>query len=115
VFAVSATTVALQTALGFAGTGLAMLVFIILGNSSAGGPYQLTFAPGFWRTLGPYLPQTAAVSALRGAVYFDGTNIGVRLAVLALYAAGGSVVCIALGRRRGPRADELELAGAAAA
>jgi hypothetical protein len=115
VFAAAAATAALQTALGVAGTGIAMLVFIILGNSSAAGPYQLTFAPGFWRAVGPYLPQAAGVSALRGAVYFDGTNIGGRLAVLAVYAAVGSIVCIAIGKRHGPRADELEVAAAAGA
>jgi hypothetical protein len=115
VFAAAAATAALQTALGVAGTGIAMVVFIILGNSSAGGPYQLTFAPGFWRAVGPYLPQAAGLSALRGAVYFDGTNIAGRLAVLAVYAAVGSLVCIAVGRRHGPRADELEVAAAAAA
>jgi hypothetical protein len=105
----------LQTTLGVAGTGVAMVVFIILGNSSAGGAYQLSFAPGFWRAIGPYLPQAAGLSALRAAVYFDGTNIGGRLAVLAVYAAVGSIVCIAVRKRRGPRADELEVAAAASA
>jgi hypothetical protein len=114
-FAAAAATAALQTALGVAGTGIAMVVFIILGNSSAGGPYQLTFAPAFWRAAGPYLPQAAGLSALRGAVYFDGTNIGGRLAVLAVYAAVGSIVCIAIGKRRGPTAGELEVAAAAGA
>jgi hypothetical protein len=115
VFAAAAATSALQTGLGGIGTGIAMVVFIILGNSSAAGPYPLTFVPGFWRAVGPYLPQAAGVSALRGAVYFDGTNIGGRLAVLAVYAAVGSMVCIAIGRRHGPRVDELEVAAAAGA
>jgi hypothetical protein len=115
VFAAAVATAGLQTAFGIAGTGTAMVVFIILGNSSAGGPYQLTFAPGFWRAVGPYLPQAAGLSALRGAVYFDGTNIGGRLAVVAVYAGVGSIVCIAIGKRRGPRADELEVAAAASA
>ena len=57
----------------------------------------------------------ADLSALRGAVYFDGTNIGGRLTVLALYAVIGSVACIAIGRRHGLCADQLELAGAASA
>jgi hypothetical protein len=115
VFAAAAATAAVQTGFGFPGTGIALVAFIILGNSSAGGPYQLTFAPGFWRTIGPYLPQAAGLSALRGAVYFDGANIGGRLAVLAVYAAVGSIVCVAIGKRRGPRADEVEVAAAAGA
>jgi hypothetical protein len=114
VFAAAAATVALQTALGAAGTGIAMVVFIILGNSSAGGPYQLTFAPGFWRAVGPYLPQAAGLSALRGAVYFGATNIDGRLAVLAVYGVVGSIACIAIGKRRGPSAGELEVAASAA-
>ena len=114
VFAAAAATAALQTAFGLVGTGIAMVVFIILGNSSAGGPYPLTFAPGFWRAIGPYLPQAAGVGALRGAVYFDGENIAGRLIVLSVYAVVGAAVCIAIGRRHGPRADELELAAAGA-
>ena len=114
VFAAAAVTSALQTALGLAGTGLALVIFIIVGNASSGGPYQLSFAPALFRAVGPYLPQAPGISALRGAVYFDGANIGGRLAVLAVYAAAGSVVSILIGRRHGPRADELELAAAAA-
>jgi hypothetical protein len=111
--AVAATTAALQSALGVAGTLVAMIAFVILGNSSSGGAYPLTFAPGFWRTIGPWLPTGAGVSALRGAIYFDGANITGRLLVLSGYALVGGVVTLALGRRRGLRAPELEAAVAA--
>jgi hypothetical protein len=93
-FAAAATTAALQTILGVGGTGLALSVLIILGTTASGGPYPLTFEPAFFHALGPYLPQQAAISALRGAVYFDGAGLG-RVAVLATYAAAGTLGCLA--------------------
>jgi hypothetical protein len=112
-FAVAAATSAVQSALGIAGTLVAMVAFIMFGNSSSGGAYQGTFTPGFWHAIGPYLPAGAALSAFRGIVYFDGANIDGRLAVLAIYAVVGAVVTIVVGWRRGPRLAELELSVAA--
>jgi hypothetical protein len=114
VVAAALATSALQSALGLAGTLVAMVAFVMLGNSSAGGAYPGTFVPGFWRAVGPWLPTGAGFSALRAAIYFDGTAIAGRLLVLAGYALVGAVVTIALGWRRGLRAPELELATAAA-
>jgi hypothetical protein len=113
-FAVGAATSALQAAFGIGGTLIAMVAFIMLGNSASGGAYQGTFTPGFWRAIGPYLPAGAGLSALKGAVYFDGTNIVGRLVVLVLYAAVGALVTVVLAWRRGLRIPELELAAAAA-
>jgi hypothetical protein len=113
-FAVAAATQGLQFALGIAGTLVAMVAFIMLGNSSSGGAYQGTFIPGFWRAIGPYLPPGAGLSSLRSVVYFDGANVAGRLTVLAVYAIVGAVVTVVLGWRRGPQAAELEVATAAA-
>jgi hypothetical protein len=41
----------------------------------------------------------------------DGTSIGGQRAVLAVYAAVGSIVCTAIRHGHGPRADELGVAG----
>lgn len=112
-FAVGSATSGLQAAFGIGGTLIAMVAFIMLGNSASGGAYQGTFAPGFWRAIGPYLPAGAGLSALRGAVYFDGTNIVGRLMVLVLYAVVGALVTIVLAWKRGLRIPELELAAAA--
>jgi hypothetical protein len=114
VFATAAATCALQTLLGPLGTLVALILFVLLGNPSA-GLYPGSFVPGFWRAIGPWLPGGAGLSALRGSVYFGGAAIGGRLALLAVYAVSGAAITIALGWRRGMRAAELELATAAAA
>lgn len=113
-FAVAASTSALQSALGLPGTLVALTAFVMLGNSSSGGAFEGTFTPGFWQTIGPWLPSGAAVSALKGAVYFGSTNIGGRLAVLSAYVLVGAVVTVAFGLRRGLRLPETEVAAAAA-
>jgi hypothetical protein len=114
VFAAAMATSALQTLLGVAGTLVALVIFVLFGNPSA-GLYPGSFLPGFWGAIGPWLPGGAGLSALRGAVYFDGAAIGGRLAVLAAYAVVGAAITIALGWRRGLRAPEAEMATAAAA
>ena len=112
-FAVAAATSAFQSALGIVGTLVAMVAFIMFGNSSSGGAYPGTFMPPFWHTIGPYLPGGAGLSTLRSAVYFDHTNIAGRLAVLIVYAVVGSAVTIAVGWRSAPRLADLEIAAAA--
>jgi uncharacterized phage infection (PIP) family protein YhgE len=114
VFAAAMATSALQSLLGVAGTLVALVVFVLFGNPSA-GLYPGSFVPGFWRWIGPWLPGGAGLSALRGSVYFDGTAIGGRLLLLTVYAVAGAAITIALGWRRGLRAPEAEVATAAAA
>src|SRR4029077_5399335 len=114
VFAAAAAACALQTLLGAPGTVVALGLFVLLGNPPA-GLYPGSFVPGFWRTIGPWLPGGAGLSALRGSVYFNGTAIDGRLVLLAVYAIAGAAITIALGWRRGMLAPEVELATAAAA
>jgi uncharacterized phage infection (PIP) family protein YhgE len=114
VFAAAMATSALQALLGVAGTLVALVAFVLLGNPSA-GLYPGSFIPGFWGTIGPWLPGGAGLSALRGSIYFDGTGIGGRLALLVVYAVAGAAITIALGWRRGLRAPEAEIASTAAA
>lgn len=94
VFAVAATTVALQVALGMAGIGLAILVFVVLGNPSAGGAYPSSLLPPFWRDIGPWLPPGAGTTAVRNTVYFTGHHTTGPLWTLGVYAAGGIVVAV---------------------
>jgi hypothetical protein len=114
VFAAAMATSALQALLGVAGTLVALIVFVLLGNPSA-GLYPGSFIPGFWGAIGPWLPGAAGHSALRGAVYFDGAATGERLTLLAVYALAGAAITIALGWRRGVHAPEAEISTAAAA
>src|SRR5207245_608938 len=76
VFAAAAATVAFQVLLGIIGIGLAILVFVIVGNPSAGGPYPGPLLPAFWRVLGPLIPTGAGTTAVRNTVYFAGNATG---------------------------------------
>ena len=46
IFASGAATAGIQAAAGPAGTGLVILVFVILGNSASGGPFARPLLPG---------------------------------------------------------------------
>ncbi|MEE4545174.1 DUF3533 domain-containing protein [Streptomyces sp. V4-01] len=102
VFAVGAATVAFQALLGTAGVGLAILVFVVLGNPSAGGAYPASLLPTFWRSIGPWLPPGAGTTTVRNTVYFDAHHTAGPLWVLGTYAAAGILVSLAasLVRRR---------------
>ncbi|MBY8881450.1 DUF3533 domain-containing protein [Actinacidiphila acidipaludis] len=95
VFAVAATTVALQVLLGMAGIGVAILVFVVLGNPSAGGAYPTTLLPPFWRAIGPWLPPGAGTTTVRNTVYFTAHHTTGPLWVLGVYAAAGILVSVA--------------------
>ena len=104
VFAVGATTFAFQTLFGVVGIGLAILLFVVLGNPSAGGAYPAELLPPFWRTIGPWLPTGAGTNAVRGIVYFDGAKAASSCYVLAGYALIGSAVTVAFSGVRRPAA-----------
>jgi hypothetical protein len=101
VFAVGAFTMALQVWTGLVGIGLAILLFVVLGNPSAGGAYPAPLLPPFWAAIGPWLPPGAATGAIRGIVYFGGAGAGGGALVLAGYALVGLVATVAgAGRTR---------------
>ncbi|RBY97681.1 DUF3533 domain-containing protein [Blastococcus sp. TF02-8] len=100
VFAVGAFTMGLQVWTGLLGIGLAILLFVILGNPSAGGAYPAPLLPPFWAAIGPWLPPGAGTDAVRGIVYFAGAGVGRDLLVLAAYALVGTVATL-LGSGRG--------------
>jgi hypothetical protein len=100
IFAAGATTAAFQSVLGIAGTGLAIVVFVVVGNPSSGGPFARDLLPQFWRVVGGYLPPGAAVDLVRNVVYFGANSIQTPLIVLAAWAAAGTILALALGGRR---------------
>ena len=114
VLAVGAATIAFQSLLGVAGTGLAILLFVIIGNPGGGGPYATELLPGFWRTLGPLLPPGAATTGVRDAAYFPDASLAGPLLVLWAWILLGAGVALALGGR-GRAADPEEAAASAAA
>ncbi|MFC1429844.1 DUF3533 domain-containing protein [Streptacidiphilus sp. N1-3] len=105
VFAVGAITMALECLFDVVGIGLAVLLFVVLGNPSAGGVFPPPLMPPFWRAIGPWLPNGAGTSIARSIAYFDGTAITKPLLVLTAWVVVGVLVSlIATGRRpRGGR------------
>lgn len=96
VFAVALTTSALQVLLGEAGgTGLAIGIFVVLGNPSAGGPYTRYYLTGVWRWADGLIPTSAATEAVRSIAYFPDAGIGGPLLVTGLWALGSLAILLA--------------------
>jgi hypothetical protein len=107
VFAVGAFTMALQVLFGTVGIGLAILLFVVLGNPSAGGPYPSVLLPPFWAAIGPWLPPGAGTDAVRVIVYFPAASIARSVWVLVAYALVGLLVTVAVaGMRAGDQSAE---------
>jgi hypothetical protein len=100
IFAAGAATAGLQALLGMAGTGIAVLIFVVLGNPSSGGPYARDLLPQFWRVTGGYLPPGAGVDLVRNVLYFGGRDIQTPIIVLAAWAVAGAILALALGGRQ---------------
>ncbi len=115
IFASGAATAGIQAALGPAGTGFVILLFVILGNAASGGPFARPLLPGLWRTIGGLLPPGASVDLARSALFFDGARIAGPVLVLVGWAAVGTVLALALGGRITDPVDaEAEAAAGAA-
>lgn len=92
VFAVGAFTMAMQVLFDIVGIGLAILIFVVLGNPSAGGAYPSVLLPPFWSAIGPWLPPGAGTDAVRTIVYFPAASLSRPLWTLGAYALVGIVV-----------------------
>jgi hypothetical protein len=115
IFASGAATAGIQAAAGPAGTGLVILVFVILGNAASGGPFARPLLPGLWRTIGGVLPPGASVDLARSTLFFDGARIAGPILVLVAWAALGTALALALGGRiMNPVDVEAEAAAGAA-
>jgi hypothetical protein len=115
IFASGAATAGIQAALGPAGTGLVILVFVILGNSASGGPFARPLLPGLWRTIGGVLPPGASVDLSRSALFFDGARIAGPILVLVAWIVLGTLLALLLGgRMKDPVEVEAEAAAGAA-
>ncbi|MEU1819239.1 DUF3533 domain-containing protein [Streptomyces roseifaciens] len=104
VFAVGATTLALQGLAGIVGIGLAIAIVVVLGNPSAGGAYPYPLLPPFWNAIGPALPPGAGTWSARSLAYFHGNGLTGPLLVLSAWAVAGTAVTMvcATFRRREP-------------
>ena len=92
VFSAGAFSMALQVVAGVIGIGITIVVFVVLGNPSAGGAYSWQLLPGFWRVIGPWIPSGAGTAAARGIAYFGGVAIGTDVLVIAAYGLAGIAV-----------------------
>ncbi len=115
IFASGAATAGIQAAAGPAGTGLVILVFVILGNSASGGPFARPLLPGVWRTIGGLLPPGASVDLARSTLFFGGARIAGPILVLVAWALLGAALALALGGRIMDPADAEAAAAAGAA
>src|SRR3954452_9578569 len=115
IFASGAATGGIQAAAGPAGTGLVILLFVILGNSASGGPFARPLLPGLWRTIGGLLPPGAGVDLTRSALFFDGARIAGPILVLVGWASLGAALALAFGGRIVPPAEVEARAAAGAA
>ena len=93
-FATGAATLALQTWLGIAGVGVAVILFVVIGNPSAGGAYPTPMLPAFWANVGPWLPPGAGTSGIRGIVYFLDAGLGKACLALGIWAVAGGVLTL---------------------
>jgi ABC-2 family transporter protein len=115
IVASGAATAGIQAAAGQAGTGLVIILFVILGNAASGGPFARPLLPGLWRTVGGVLPPGASVDLARSALFFDGARIAGPILVLVGWAVLGASLALALGGRITDPVDvEAEAAAGAA-
>ena len=115
--AVAFAAAALQTLFGIIGTLIVVVAFVVFGAPAAGGSVARPFIPGFWGTIGPFLPPGAGTTAVRNTIYFEGNGIGKALIVLAAYLVAGAVVVFGIRRGKPQAVDaetDIETAGAAA-
>lgn len=85
---------AIMSVLGIIGTGVVILVYVVIGNPSSGGPFPYELLPRFWRTVGPYLPPGAGTDATRNTLYFNGNALSRPIIVLAVYAVAGTLLLL---------------------
>jgi len=105
VFAAGSVTIALEELIGIVGIGVAILIFVVLGNPSAGGAYQSELLPGFWRAIGDLLPNGAAVEALRRIVYYGGDGAWIHVAAIAIWCLLAVLATAMVAAYRGRDAD----------
>ena len=95
VFAAAAATAGLQAVLGLPGTLLAIIGMVVFGDPTAGGSIATPLLASPWNVIGQGLPPSAGLSAARSVIYLGGVNLTGPLAVLATYAAAGTLLVLA--------------------
>ncbi|KAB1914772.1 hypothetical protein [Micromonospora sp. AMSO31t] len=89
VFAAAMVASAVQAWLGLLGTGLVILLLVVLGNPGSGGIYAPEFLPAWMRGMHRWNLPGLTTDLIKSAVYFDRRSMGWTLSGLALWALLG--------------------------
>jgi hypothetical protein len=98
--AVSAFVAALATRFGPRGIGVGAIPMVLIGNAWSGASTAPELLPQPAHTIGQLFPTGAAAETLRSVAWFGGAGSAGELTVLAVWAAAGTALLAALGRRR---------------
>ncbi|MFI7425659.1 hypothetical protein ACIBPB_01595 [Micromonospora sp. NPDC049836] len=90
VFAAAMVAAAVQAWLGVIGTGIVILLLVVLGNPGSGGVYAPEFLPDWMRDMHRWNVPGLATDLIRSAVYFDRRSAGWAVAGLILWALLGA-------------------------
>ncbi|GGR62994.1 membrane protein [Micromonospora fulviviridis] len=89
VFAAAMVASAVQAWLGLLGTGIVILLLVVLGNPGSGGIYAPEFLPAWMRGMHRWNVPGLATDLIKSAVYFDRRSTGWALSGLTLWAVLG--------------------------
>ncbi|MFI2709532.1 hypothetical protein ACH495_05295 [Micromonospora sp. NPDC018662] len=107
-FAAGMVAAAVQAWLGLLGTGLVILLLVVLGNPGSGGIYAPEFLPAFLRGMHRWNVPGLATDLLKSAIYFDWRGGGWALTGLLVWVVVGVVglltATVFRARRRAARA-----------
>ncbi|MCI4064289.1 hypothetical protein MRQ36_17475 [Micromonospora sp. R77] len=108
VFAAAMVATAVQAWLGLLGTGLVILLLVVLGNPGSGGIYAPEFLPTWMRGMHRWNVPGLATDLIKSAVYFDRRSMGWTLSGLTIWALLGALGLVTAtifhARRRAVRA-----------
>lgn len=94
-FAVASIVHGLGRLAGVAGVATAVLVLMLVGQSSSGGALTFELEPSFYGAVSQLLPNGAAIGAMRNSVYFHGAHTLVPLLVLSVWGSVGVTLGLA--------------------
>ncbi|MBY4130786.1 hypothetical protein HQO83_20540 [Rhodococcus fascians] len=100
VFATGLLTMGLRASIGVAAVPAAIVLFVILGNPSAGGAFGSDVLPSPYSSIGRWITPGIGTEGVRSIVYFSGHGLGQPALALALYILVGSLLMGAAALRR---------------
>lgn len=100
VFATGLFTMGLRALIGVAAVPAAIVLFVILGNPSAGGAFGADVLPSLYASIGRWITPGIGTEGVRSIVYFSGTGLGQPALGLTLYIVIGALLMVAAALRR---------------